>query len=453
MRKNQMAELTITGYTAEGNGVGRLDGMAVFVPGAAAGDRLRVKIVKAEKSFAFAKIEEILSPSPDRVEEDCVQAVRCGGCVFRHISYEAELAAKERRVYDALTRIGGLCDPPINPIVSSECAARYRNKAQIPVGKGEDGELLLGYYAPRSHRIVDCGGCLLQPEIFEEALRIFRAWAEEHHPEPYDELIHRGKLRHIYLRLAQKTGELMFCLVVNGNGLKGEEELARRLKEELPGLKSVIINSNREKTNVILGPKCRTVWGSDFITDELCGLKFHLSPLSFYQVNRSQAERLYTLVADCAALKKEDILLDLYCGTGTIGLSMASRVKRVIGVEIIPQAVEDAKKNAALNEINNAEFYCADAAEAAERLRKEGVSPNVIVLDPPRKGISPELVKTVCGFSPERAVYVSCDPATLSRDLKLFGAEGYSVKDVTPVDMFPRTAHVETVALLSRAGS
>ncbi len=450
MQKNEITELTVTGYTAEGNGVGRVDGMAVFVPGAAQGDVLRVRIVKPAKNFAFGKIEDILLPSPDRTDAVCPQAFRCGGCVFRHISYAAELSAKERRVRDALVRIGGLEQPLLRPIVGADSPERYRNKAQIPVGAGKNGELLLGYYAPRSHRIVDCSDCLLQPEVFGKAVDLFRAWAALYRPEPYDEATHKGKLRHLYLRLAEKTGELMFCLVVNGNGLRGEEELARLLCAQLPALKSVIVNSNRERTNVILGPKCRTVWGNDFITDELCGLRFRISPLSFYQVNRAQAERLYGIARRYAALESGDTLLDLYCGTGTIGLSMAAGAKRVVGVEIISQAVEDAKKNAALNGIENAEFFCGDAAAAAERLRAQGISPRVVVLDPPRKGIAPELVRTVCEIRPERVVYVSCDPGTLARDVKLFSGAGYEALEATPVDMFPRTAHVETVCLLTR---
>ena len=450
LKKNQVIPLAIDGYTAEGNGVGRYRGLAVFVPRAAEGDRLLVQILKVAKNYACGKIRTVVSPSEDRVAPGCPQYGRCGGCAYRHISYPVELCAKQRRVQDALERIAGLHFAVLKPIVGAERADRYRNKAQIPVGAGRDGEISLGFYAARSHRIVDCAECLLQPPEFSAAMEAFRQWERRTRDSVYDESTGRGRLRHLFLRRAEKTGEVMVCVVVNGNGVHDEPGLAALLREKVPGLKSVVVNSNREKTNVILGGRCRTVWGQDFITDELCGLRFRISPLSFYQVNPRQAERLYRIAGEYAALTGKETVLDLYCGTGTIGLSMAKNAGRVIGVEIVPQAVEDAKKNAAENGIENAEFLCADAAGAAETLKERGVKPDVAVLDPPRKGCAEELVDAVAAMAPARVVYVSCDPATLARDLKRFALRKYKTMEVTPVDMFPRTAHVECVVLMSR---
>ena len=449
LQKNQVVPLEITGYTADGSGVGHYNGIAVFVPQAAAGDRIETKILKTAKSFAYGKIERIVSPSEDRIPVDCPQFSRCGGCVFRHISYEAELRAKQQRVQDALERIAGFRFAVLKPIVGAQNPDRYRNKAQLPVGDGPDGKIRMGFYAARSHRIIDCTECLLQPEEFALAVSAFQEWERSTRDSVYSESTGRGALRHFFLRKAEVTGEVMACVVVNGNGVHNEPELAALLKQKVPGLASVVVNSNREKTNVILGRKCRTVWGSDFITDRLCGLSFRISPLSFYQVNPKQAERLYGLAGQYAGLTGRETVLDLYCGTGTIGLSMVKNAGRVIGVEIVEQAVEDAKKNAAENGIGNAEFLCADAAKAADLLKDRGVRPDVVVLDPPRKGCDPALIGTVAQMAPARVVYVSCDPATLARDLKLFAQYGFKTMEVTPVDMFPRTAHVECVALMS----
>lgn len=449
LKKNDIVEIEITGYTAEGSGVGRWQDIAVFVPLAAAGDRLSVKILKTAKTYAFGKIESIIRPSEQRVDAGCEQFSKCGGCVYRHIAYEEELRAKQQRVQDALERIGGLHDIVLNPIVGAEQPDHYRNKAQIPIGF-ENGKIRMGFYANRSHQIISCNECLLQPKAFAAAMNAFQEWAEKTGEDVYNEQTGKGRLRHLYLRQAEATGEMMVCVVVNGNGVHHEPELVELLRKNVPGLKSVIINSNREKTNVILGKKCRTVWGSDSITDILCGLKFNISPMSFYQVNRSQAERLYTIAGKYAGLTGSETLLDLYCGTGTIGLSMADKAKNVIGVEIIEQAVEDAKKNAARNGIENAEFLCMDAAKAADMLASRGVKPDVVILDPPRKGCDASLIETVAGMAPQRVVYVSCDPATLARDLKLFASKGYRAEEATPVDMFPRTAHVECIVLMSR---
>ena len=450
LTKNQIIPLDITGYSAQGSGVGHFNGIAVFVPLAAEGDRLDVKILKVAKNCAYGRIERVVKPSKDRIAPDCPQFMRCGGCVYRHISYGAELRAKQQRVQDALERIGGLHFALLKPIIGADQPDRYRNKAQLPVGEGPDGTVSLGFYATHSHRIIDCEECLLQPEEFTGAMRAFREWERGTHDEVYRESTGRGRLRHLFLRKAEATGEIMVCLVVNGNGVHDEPGLVSLMQKYVPGIKSVLINSNREKTNVILGPKYRTIWGQDSITDVLCGLRFRISPMSFYQVNPRQAERLYGIAAQYASLNGTQTVLDLYCGTGTIGLSMASKAARVIGVEIVSQAVEDAKKNASENGIANAEFLCADAAKAADMLKNRGVRPDVVILDPPRKGCDQSLTETVSAMAPARIVYISCDPATLARDIKLFARAGYKPMEVTPVDMFPRTAHVECVALMSR---
>lgn len=450
LKKNDFIDLEITGYTTQGSGVGRYNDIAVFVPLAAKGDRLRVKILKTAKTYAFGRMDKIIKASEDRIALDCAQFAQCGGCVYRHIAYAAELQAKQQMVQDALERIGGFRGIAVQPIVGAKGPDRYRNKAQLPIGRGPDGTIRMGFFANHSHRIIPCEECLLQPEEFTAAMEAFRQWAQQSGDSVYEEETGKGRLRHLYLRKANATGEVMACVVVNGNGVHYEPELVNILKEKVPGLKSVIINVNREKTNVVLGKKCRTVWGSDTITDTLCGLNFHISPMSFYQVNRDQAERLYTIAGEYAGLTGKETLLDLYCGTGTIGLSMAKNAAKVIGVEIVEQAVEDAKKNARENRIDNAEFLCADAAEAASMLKNRGERPDVVIIDPPRKGCDASLIETIAGMAPQRVVYVSCDPATLARDLKLFFQKGYEPQQVTPVDMFPRTNHVECVTLMSK---
>lgn len=446
-KKNDIVDLTVTSMTAQGSGVGKTaDGMVIFVPQTAVGDVLKVRILKNKKTYAYGKIEEIIQPSENRIEADCKEFYRCGGCTYRHIDYNSELEIKFNRVKDAVTRIGGFSDVKINPVVANENVNRYRNKAQIPVGMGKNG-IEFGFYANHSHRIIACDDCYLQPELFGKVVEITREFMLETNQLPYDEATGKGKLRHIYIRYGEATDELMICYVVNGNGLKQEDVLVAKLKETLPNLKTVVVNSNRENTNVVLGKKNRTLYGNGYITDILCGLKFKISPHSFYQVNRLQAEKLYTIAKNYADLKGGEVLLDLYCGTGTIGLTMADKCKSLIGVEIVPQAIEDANINAELNGVDNARFICGDAGFAADSLKKENIRPDVVIIDPPRKGCSPDLVATVCEMSPKRIVYVSCDPETLARDLKIFG-EQYSIKEITPVDLFSRTPHVENVVLL-----
>lgn len=447
VNKNDEFKLNITGYTAEGGGVGRFDGQAIFVENTAVGDEILCHIIKAKKSYAIGKAMKIIKPSKSRIEPQCYCFKMCGGCSFAHIKYEDELKAKEQKVKDAFTRIGGL-NPEFSPIIPSPETTRYRNKAQYPV-KRENGILNIGFYAKKSHRVIDGGDCLLQPQEFTEIIEIFRKWIHDNNITVYSETTQKGLLRHIYLRKAFATDEIMVCAVINGETLPESESLLTQLKT-LKGFKTLVININRRDTNVVLGDKCIPVYGDGYITDILCGVKIKISPLSFYQVNRNGAQLLYKKALEYASPSGEEDILDLYCGTGTIGLSMADKVKSVTGVEIIPEAIEDAKVNAELNNIKNARFICGDASLAAEKLKSEGITPQVIILDPPRKGCAEELLKTVSEINPFKIVYVSCDPATLARDCARLSVLGYEVKQVTPVDMFPRTSHVESVALLVR---
>ncbi len=446
LKKNDEIELYIEDFTSEGSGVGHFEGMAVFVSGAAAGDKALVHIIKVKSTYAIGKCIKLLKPSKTRIAPDCEYAGSCGGCAFRHISYEAETAMKKKRVEDAFQRIGGI-DKKLDGFIAAENLTRYRNKAEYPVSF--EKELKIGFYALHTHRIIDCRDCVLQPEIFADIVAVIRKWTVEFGISIYNSETGNGLLRHIYIRQGAVSKEIMVCLVINGDRIPKEAELVKRLCE-IPDIKSIVLNINRLNNNVILGEECKTVYGADYIYDELCGVKIRLSPLSFYQVNHAQAEKLYRKAAEYAQLDGSQTVLDMYCGAGTIGLSMAGKAKNVIGVEIVEPAVRDAKINAGLNGIKNAQFYCADASQAAQMLKEQGIKPDVIVLDPPRKGCSAELVKTVSEMDPDRVVYVSCDPATLARDCKRFGELGYTVEKLTAVDLFPRTVHCEAVALLTK---
>ena len=447
LKKNDEIYLTVKSCTVQGSGVCDHDGMTVFVRGAVTGDRVLAHIIKVKKTYAVGIIKKLVQRSPMRAKNFCPIAEKCGGCCFAHIKYESELEIKAQQVADNFKRLGKLDITPA-PIIPSPSAERYRNKAQYPVGS--DGRFAtIGFYAPMTHRIIDCADCLLQPKEFSEITDIFRNWIREKKISVYNEADGSGIIRHIYIRKAVVTGQIMVCIVANSDSIPHAEALIEHLKE-IDGLASVILNINRDKTNVVLGKECKTLFGSDYITDELCDLKFNLSPLSFYQVNHDGAEILYNKAKEYAALTGSETLVDLYCGTGTIGLTMAKDVKSLIGVEIIPQAIENAKENARLNGIDNAEFICADAAQAASTLLERGVKPDIVILDPPRKGCDEALIKTVAEMSPERVVYVSCDSATLARDCQRFAVLGYRTLAATPVDMFPHTAHVETVVLLSK---
>ncbi len=448
LRKNQDIVIEITGITTEGSGVGHYDGIAVFVPHTATGDVIDCHIIKTKKNYAVGKIKSIIKASKSRIIPDCEVFSRCGGCAFRHINYTAECEMKKQRVVDAFARLGHIEISP-EKIIKSGRENRYRNKAQYPV-RLENGKINIGFFAQNSHRVIDCDDCMLQPKEFGKIVAVFRNWIEKNNISVYNEETHKGLLRHIYIRKAFVTNQVMVCAVINGHNLPKKDDLIVSLLKCADNIASITVNENTNDSNVILGKKCYTIWGSDFIEDILCGVKVRISPLSFYQVNRDQAENLYNKACEYAQLSENDTLLDLYCGAGTIGLSMAKKVKKLIGVEIIPEAIEDAKINAELNGIDNAEFICGDAPEAAKILAERGIKPDVIIVDPPRKGCAADLLDTIDGMNPKRLVYISCDPATLARDCAILKEKGFEIQKVTPVDMFPKTSHIETVVLLSQ---
>lgn len=448
MQKNEIYEAQITGMTTEGAGVCRIDGMAVFVPMTAVGDCLHVRIVKVLKSYAFGIVEELLHPSQERVEPDCPVFRQCGGCVFRHVTYEAELQYKEQFVRDAFARIGGL-DPEIEPILGDESRCGYRNKAQYPVAE-QDGHLVCGFYARHSHRIIPCTRCKLQPDRFGELLEFLLPVLERCGVTAYDEQKHAGELRHIYIRQGYHSGEMLLCLVVRRSVKKKVAAALGEICSAFPEVVSISESVNPDRTNVILGKQLSVLWGTETIRDTMCGNAVSLSPHSFYQVNTPQAERLYGIGTAYADLHGAETLLDLYCGAGTIGLSMASRIGKLIGVEVIPQAVENARRNAAEAGIRNAEFRCGDAGMIAAQLAEEGIRPDVVILDPPRKGCDKAAIDAVVSMAPSRIVMISCNPATAARDARAFSGYGYTPERVRAVDLFPGTAHVECVVLMSR---
>lgn len=441
LQKNQDIQLNIEGYTAEGNGVGHYDGQAVFVANTAVGDRIIAHIIKAKKTYAVGIVKELLISSGDRIAVDCPHFKSCGGCAYRHISYEAEKHLKTQKVKDAFLRLAHL-DVPVGEIVTCE-TERYRNKAQYPVGFQK--EVVAGFYAQKSHRIINSADCPLHPTEFAKIVHIIKNWMTEFGVSAYDSLSHTGLVRHIYIRKAFVTGQIMVCLVINGKQLPKYKELIDDLSE-IKEIKSIVINENTDKTNVVLGKNCTTLWGEDYIEDVLCGVKIRLSPLSFYQVNHDCAELLYEKALEYVDAQGDETILDLYCGAGTIGLSMAKSVGKVIGVEIIPEAIEDAKDNAKRNNIENCEFYCDDARGAVKTLCENDIQPNTVILDPPRKGCDREVLECVAEMKPQKIVYISCDVSTQARDCAILKELGYETKEVTPVDMFPRTSHVESVA-------
>ncbi len=447
IRKNTVHTLEITGCTAEGMGVARLEGRVIFVPFTIWGERWKVRLEKVNKNVAWGRGVELLLPSPERITSDCPLYGKCGGCQFRHMTYGEELRAKGQRISDALERVGHVkLDLP--PVLGAENPLRYRNKVQFPVSQGKQG-LAVGYYRPRSHNVLDVPDCSLQPETVTRLRGVFKNWMEEYNLPAYDEGTGRGLVRHLYVR-TNRAGESLVCVVANGDRLPHSEELVEVLRRAEPGLSGVVLNTNTRDTNVILGDRYTTLWGRDWLEEELCQLIFRLSVPSFFQINRAQTERLYAAALDFAGLTGSETVLDLYCGIGTISLALARRAGRVIGAEIVPQAIEDAKENAKRNGIDNAEFFCGDAGAVAQKLTEEGIRPQVICVDPPRKGLSPHVPAILAGMAPERIVYVSCDPATLARDINRLSDLGYHPVKAQGVDLFPRTAHVETVALLEQ---
>lgn len=447
MTKNDIVNLEITSLTSEGSGVGRHDGMAVFVPFTAVGDIIRCRIVKALKNYAFGKIEEIITPSPDRTDSRCSVFGKCGGCVFRHITYEAELRAKEQIVRDAFERLGKNLAPEFLPIIGSERSEGYRNKLQMPLARCESGAYC-GFFATRSHRVIGVERCLLQPDIFAEITRFVTEYINKRHISVYSEEKHEGVLRHIFLRKGHYSDEICLCIVARKK-IPEFSGLAESVTKNFPQITGVVLNINSEKTNVILGDKEIVLKGRAEIYDTMCGMNVAISPKSFYQVNTPAAEQLYKQAAEFAQPCGK-VLLDLYCGAGTIGLSMAREATRVIGAEIVPEAVENAKRSAEKNGLSNTEFICADAGQAADALAEKGLNPDVIILDPPRKGCNEETLAACAKMSPERIVMISCNPATAARDCERLLELGYKTEKVRAFDLFPRTGHVECVVSMSR---
>ena len=466
MQKNELVKVKIEDIGVGGEGIGKVDGYTLFIKDAIIGDVVEAKVMKAKKNYGYARLMKVLSPSKDRIEKAvCPMARKCGGCQIQEMKYPAQLAFKESKVRGNLERIGEvpgeLLDQIMHPIVGMDGEGmqpfRYRNKAQFPIGTDKDGRVTAGFYAGRTHSIIGNTDCVLGVEVNEKILNCILDFMEEFEIPAYDEVKHKGLVRHVLLRYGFKTDEIMVCLVINGKTIPHCHDLVGRLRQ-IPGMTSITLSSNTAKTNVIMGDTIRLLWGQEFITDYIGEIKYQISPLSFYQVNPVQTEKLYGLALDYAGLTGNETVWDLYCGIGTISLFLAKKAKQVYGVEIIPQAIDDAKNNAKINDITNAEFYVGKAEEVLPEYYKEyekthngeKAHADVIVVDPPRKGCEESLLQTIVDMQPEKVVYVSCDSATLARDVKFLRAKGYELKDVTPVDQFPHTVHVETVVLLSK---
>ena len=465
MQKNELVKVKIEDIGVGGEGIGKVDGYTLFIKDAIIGDVVEAKVMKAKKNYGYARLMKVLSPSKDRIEKAvCPMARKCGGCQIQEMKYPAQLAFKESKVRGNLERIGEvpgeLLDQIMHPIVGMDGEGmqpfRYRNKAQFPIGTDKDGRVTAGFYAGRTHSIIGNTDCVLGVEVNEKILNCILDFMEEFEIPAYDEVKHKGLVRHVLLRYGFKTDEIMVCLVINGKTIPHCHDLVGHLRQ-IPGMTSITLSMNTAKTNVIMGDTIRLLWGKEFITDYIGEIKYQISPLSFYQVNPVQTEKLYGLALDYAGLTGNETVWDLYCGIGTISLFLAKKAKQVYGVEIIPQAIDDAKNNAKINNITNAEFYVGKAEEVLPEYYKEyekthngeTAHADVIVVDPPRKGCEESLLQTIVDMQPEKVVYVSCDSATLARDVKFLRANGYELKDVTPVDQFPHTVHVETVVLLS----
>lgn len=466
--KDDVVRITIGDIGTDGEGIGKIDGYTLFVKDAVIGDVADVKIIKAKKNYGYARLMNIVEASPDRVKPACLVARQCGGCQIQQMSYSAQLDFKRRLVENNLRRIGGfeigeagIC---VAPVIGMDEPYHYRNKAQYPVGMDKDGRVITGFYAGRTHHIIDNVSCMIGAPENAAVLETIKAYITENNVSVYDEASGKGAVRHILIRKGFHTGEIMVCVVANADKLPHEDKLVQMLTElkldtwnnnaDIPcRISSIILNANEENTNVILGSSCRTLWGKDYIEDSISGVRFQISPLSFYQVNPVQTEKLYAKAVECAGLTGSENVWDMYCGIGTISLIMAGKAKHVTGVEIVPQAIDNAKNNALLNGIDNAEFHVGKAEEVAPQLAAAGNIPDVIVVDPPRKGCDEALLDTIIKMSPQRVVYVSCDSATLARDLRFLCDNGYGIDAVQPYDQFCHSVHVETVCLLSNRKS
>ncbi len=450
MKKDDLVTLTIEDLGVDGEGIGHAEGCTLFVKDALIGDVIRAKVMKMKKNYGYARMMEILTPSPDRCEPKCPYHRQCGGCQIQALSYEKQLEYKKRKVLNNLHRIGGLENLPEFDLIGMEYPYHYRNKAQFPFGTDKNGEVITGFYAGRTHSIISNTKCYLGVEENEQILEIILTHVKKYFIPAYDEQTGKGLLRHVLIRKGFVTGELMVCLILNGTHMPEMKELVEQLTQ-IPGMASITINVNTRQTNVIMGERMISVWGQDYITDYIGNVKYQISPLSFYQVNPVQTKKLYERALEYADVESGETVWDLYCGIGTISLFLAQKAKQVYGVEIVPQAIEDAKHNARLNGFSNAKFSVGKAEEVLpQKYRDEGIHADVIVVDPPRKGCEESLLATMVQMHPKRIVYVSCDSATLARDLKYLAGEGYEVTKGTVVDQFPHTTHVETVCLLSR---
>ncbi|MBR4670282.1 MAG: 23S rRNA (uracil(1939)-C(5))-methyltransferase RlmD [Butyrivibrio sp.] len=473
--KGDIFEVEITDIGNDGEGIGKIDGYTLFIKDAVIGDVVKAKIMKAKKNYAYAHLEEVVKRSEHRVEARCPIARQCGGCQFQNMSYERELLYKQNKVRNNIVRLGGFdadfVDSVMKPIIGMDDPWEYRNKAQFPVGRDKEGKVVTGFYAGRTHSIIPTTTCHIGVKENEEIMEIVRSHMEENKIAPYDEVSGKGLVRHVLIRKGFTSGEIMVCFVINYRAgkkdnanseyIKGQKNLIEKLLK-VKGMSSISVSINTEKTNVIMGLEIHTIYGKDTIRDTLCGLEFEISPLSFFQVNPIQTKKLYEQAIEYADLSGKETVWDLYCGIGTITLSMAKAAGRVYGIEVIPEAIEDAKRNAERNGIGNAEFYCGKAEEVLpefyEKKRKTTVGgddgsslhPDVIVVDPPRKGCDEKCLETMLKMAPERIVYVSCDSATLARDLRILSDGGYNIAAIRPCDMFPWTVHVETIVLLSR---
>lgn len=453
LKKNTFHTVTVEGMNSEGFGVARIEGRAVFVAGALPGEKCRIKILKVTSTAVYAKVDKLLEPSPHRIEPECPYFNRCGGCDFLHMDYGEELRIKKDRVNDAFARIGGL-KLTVSEIIGAPTRKRYRNKAIFAVSRDESigkNQAITGFFRPRSHQVIPVESCLIQSEAADRAARILRDWMDAYSISHYEEKTGKGLVRNLFVRTAFSTGKTAVCIVAAGD-IPKKKELVGMLRSGLPEASSIILNINKSRGNTVLSGSFQTLWGDDFIEDVLCGLTFKLSPLSFYQVNSNQAEILYNKAIEYADLTGNEQVLDLYCGTGTIGLCVASKTAKVVGVETVEDAVKDARANAVRNNILNAEFICSDAGRAAETLLKQGFHPDVVFLDPPRKGLGGDAIEAVAAMSPGRIVYVSCDPATLARDLKLFQSRNYEPQKAVAIDMFPGTTQVECIVLMTNSG-
>lgn len=450
VKKNDRLIINIEDIGVNGEGIGKCEGYTLFVNNTAIGDKVLVKVMKAGKSYGYARLIEVIEPSVSRITPVCPIADKCGGCQIMHMNYAKQLEYKENKVRSCLERIGGFKNIPMEPICGMDNPYYYRNKSQYPVGRGKDGKPIIGFYAGRTHSIIDTEHCYIGAEVNTPIIKFMRSFIEEYNIEPYNEKEHTGLLRHILIRVGFKTGEIMVCLVINGNNIPHRDKLIEGLTK-ISGMKSICLNINTSKTNVILGEKIKVIWGEPYITDYIGSIKYRVSPLSFFQVNPVQTEKLYNIALDYADLNGNEEVWDLYCGIGTISVFLAQRAKKVYGVEIIPQAIEDARTNAKLNEINNVEFFTGAAEDILpSKYKEENISADVIVVDPPRKGCEKNLLDTILSIAPKRIVYVSCDPATLARDIKYLCEKDYEIRKIRPVDLFGHSVHVECVALMSR---